>query len=186
MVGKVDVNTGKLVSNLDKEGTALLEKYIENEIVVTKTFSQMNKEYTNLVNVPHYFVIYNVLESSANRPTYTGDSCGVGYPIDGHYEIEYEILLGSEDYTRRMVVKTSSVNIPLWELFHDLIEHIEENAEDEDEIANQFYTNEDDEICFTMFDSIGNPTEIVLDADEFGAMIVGFRQLSCTFVEDNE
>ena len=98
MVGKVDVNTGKLVSNLDKEGTALLEKYIENGIVLTKTFSQMNKEHTNLVNVPHYFVIYNVLESSANRPTYTEDSIS-GYMLDGHYEIEYELLLASEGYT---------------------------------------------------------------------------------------
>lgn len=186
-IGHVDRNTDKLVSNIkDDEDAVKLRAYIDKDLVVTKIFSQMtdNKE---LKNVPYYFMVYNVLESSSNRATHTESSVGYGVPMGGHYECEYEILLGNEDYTRRMVFKESSVNISMYDWLTSLMDTIEDGIEVKDEsIMQHFYESYDGEVCYTMFDNVGMATECEFDRDEFESNIVGVRQLSCEFIDDEE
>lgn len=177
-IGKVNKDTDKLESNIkDDEDAEKLRAYIDNGLVVTKIFSQM----------PHYFMVYNVMESSKQRETYTESSVGFGMPINGHYECEYEVLLGSEEYTRRMVFKESSVNISMYDWLNSLMDNIEEGLEEEDEeIMKHFYKSFDGEAYFTMFDEVGLTAEVEFERNEFESMIVGIRQLSCEFVDDKE
>lgn len=165
-----------------------LKKYIELGLVETKIFCQRIDD--KLCDVPHYFFMYEVDESLANRPTHTEDSCGVGTPITGHYDCEYEILLGSEEYTRRMLFKTSSVNISMYEWIKDLEDQLYDLDDAEDEIKSQFFKAENEESeetwMFTMFDNVGLQTDVEVDTDEFLSMIVGIRQLSCTFVDSEK
>ena len=166
-----------------------LSRYIEFGLVETKVFCQRIDN--ELCNVPHYFFMYEIDDSLANRPTYTEDHCGEGTPITGHYECEYEILLASEEYTRRMLFKTSSVNISMYEWLKDLESELEDLDEADDEIKEQFIKLKDDDDddfeeddwVFTMFDNVGLATDVPFEIDTFLSMIVSVRQLSCKFVD---
>lgn len=187
-IGKVNKDTDKLESNIkDDENAEKLRAYIDNGLVVTKVFSQMTEDRKELKNVPHYFMVYNVMESSKQRETYTESSVGFGTPINGHYECEYEVLLGSEEYTRRMVFKESSVNISMYDWLNSLMDNIEEGLDEEDEeIMKHFYKSFDGEVYFTMFDEVGLTAEVEFERAEFESMIVGIRQISCEFVDDEQ
>lgn len=195
-IGKQDKNTNQLISNIkDDTNAELLQTYIDNNIVQTKNFTQLD-ENNDLKTVPHYFLVYNVLNSSKYEKTYLADGPGNGSPINGHYECKYELLLGSEEYTRRMILTSKSINISLYEYLKDItdtisdvIEHFTEidqtdEKTEEQNIIRQFYTNVDDEVCFTMFDEIGLPLEVPYNQREFESMIRSIRQISCEFIED--
>ena len=179
---------GVYTSNIEKddEDCTQLKKCIELGIIHTKVFTQLINH--DLCEVPHYFFMYGVDESSVHTPTYTEYSCGLGTPINGHFECEYEVLLGTEEYTRRMVFKTSSVNISMYDWIQDLKDEIEDLDEAEDWVKEQFFKDKDefgDETWkFTMFDDIGCQTGIEFNPDEFLSMIVSVRQLSCKFIDD--
>lgn len=182
---------GGYQSNLDSDETAaVLKTYIEQGLVETKVFSQLIGG--KLIDIPHYFFMYEVDESIGNRPTYTEDSCGYGLPLTGHYECEYEILLGSEEYTRRMVFKTKSVNISMYEWISALESELEDLEYADEDVKSQFYLEKEDEDdedgcwMFTMFDNFGLPVEVDFDTDEFLGMIVGIRQLSCRYIDDGK
>lgn len=180
-IGHANKNTGVLESFIDNDDkySSILQSYIDNKLVDIRNFSQRNDE-GKLVDVPHFFIIYEVAESSKYRETYTEDASGYGMPLSGHYECEYEVLLGTEEYTRRMIFKTETVNISMCEWLESLIEELENEFDDE---SNNFYEDEYGR-CFTMFDNCGIATEIEFDIDEFKSMIVGVRQLSCKFIEE--
>ena len=182
-IGKLE--DGAYTSNIvNDDDAAKLKQYIDHGLVMSKKFTKMEEH--DLKDYFLYFIPYNVIESSANRPTYTEESCGYGTPLSGHYECEYEILLGSEEYTRRMVFKANSVNISMYEWLKDLEDALDDLDEAEDDIKNHFYQVEDEDTywAFSMFDEIGTSTTVELNVSEFLSMIVGVRQLSCKFIDD--
>lgn len=180
-IGYVDKDTDKLVSYIknDTDGSVLRE-HINAGLTVTKVFSQMTSDNKKRKDVPYYFIVYDVMASSKQRPTYTEMTSGYGVPTNGGYECEYEILLGMEEYTRRMVFKYRSVN-SMYNWLLCLLAMIED---EDDSVSDNFYRNAEGELCFTMFDNVGITTEVAFDMFEFESMIVGIRQLSCRFVND--
>lgn len=186
-IGCVDKDTDTLKSNIkDDDDASKLRAYIDAGIVTTKIFCQRAAN-NELKNVPHYFIIFDVMESSKQEPTYTESSCGNGTPLNGYYKCRYEVLLGSEEYTRRMVFETESVNISMYSWLSDLMDMIQDGIDERDEdIMQHFNEGEDGEVYFTMYDEIGSGVEIEYDNDEFESMIVGVRQLSCDFVDEKE
>lgn len=186
-IGHVDKDTDKLTSNIkDDDDASKLRAYIDAGIAITKIFCQRTAD-NKLKNVPHYFIIFDVMESSKQEPTYTEDSCGYGTPLNGHYNCRYEVLLGSEEYTRRMVFETSSVNISMCSWLSDFMDMIQDGIDERDEyIMQHFKEGEDGEVYFTMYDEIGAGTEIEYDGNEFESMIVSVRQLACDFVDENK
>lgn len=192
-IGYVDKNTDKLVSLIkDDDDGEKLRHYIDSGLVTTKMLTQMT-EFNELKHVPHYFIIYDVVESSKFRNTYLECGPGDGIPINGHYACEYEILLGSEEYTRRMIFKTNSVNIPMCEWLESFLEELFDSVEDDEfedeEMAAQFYKKDseydnEEVYCFTMFDEVGMPLEIEFNESEFKSMLLSIRQISCNFVDE--
>lgn len=183
-IGHTDKDTDELKSSIkDDEDASKLRKYIDAGLTVTKIYSQMTAD-KELKNVPYYFITYDVMESSKQEPTYTEDSCGYGTPINGHYRCRYEVLLGSEEYTRRMVFEEITVNISMYDWMTSLCDMIEDGIEDRDEeIMQHFSEGTDGETYFTMYDEVGSGVEVEFDRSEFESMIVSVRQLSCEFVE---
>ena len=53
------------------------------------------------------------------------------------------------------------------------------------EYTYQFYVNDDNQLCYTMFDPVGNPVEVEFDTQEFKSSITSIRQIECKFVDDN-
>lgn len=182
-IGNVNVETDKLESNIKgDEDASKLRGYIDNGLVVTKVLSQLSEK--ELKNVPHYFMIYNVVGSSKYEQTYTEDTCGYGMPVDGHYKCRYEVLLGSDKYTRRMVFEEESVNVSMYDWLTSLMDTIENGIDERDEDIMQYFKECGDDVCFTMFDEIGAEVTVEFDRCEFESMIVSVRQLSCEFVHD--
>lgn len=183
-IGHVDKDTDILVSNIKGDDAAdELRRYIDEGLVTTKIFCQIPEGTKELKNVPYYFVVYDVMESSAQRATYTEESSGNGTPLNGHYECEYEILLGVDEYTRRMVFKQKTVNISMYDWLQNLVDELESGNE---YIGEHFYKDEDDNVYYTMFDEVGISTEVEFNPDEFASMIVSVRQISCEMVDDDE
>lgn len=184
-IGYVNVETDKLESNIKGDDDASkLRGYIDNGLVVTKVFSQRSGK--ELKKVPHYFMTYNVVGSSKYEQTYTEDACGYGMPIDGHYKCRYEVLLGSDEYTRRMVFEEESANISMYDWLTSLMDKIEDGINERDEDIMQYFKKDEEGVCFTMFDEVGIETTVEFERCEFESMIVGVRQLSCEFVYDKD
>lgn len=189
MIGKQDRNTDQLISNItDDENCTILQKYIKLGLATAKTFYQ-STDNDELRNVPHYFVLYDVLESSKHRPTYTEDGPGDGYPMNGYYTCQYEILLGIENFTRRMLFETKSVNQNMGDWIKDLIDNVKTAFNNPDELDNTLKLKDylhikDDTITITMFDEVGIPSDIECEsASTFLSFIRSIRQIDCTFVE---
>ena len=185
---------GRLIPNIKSdEDCAMLKAYIDNELVIKKNFTQIiNGElYEDLTS---YYVIYNVDESSRNRPTYDKTSCGYAIPINGYHKCEYELLLTSGNgYTRRMVVTVNNKNTGMYDFITELEDQIACLDNADEAIKNCFFKEpdpeeEDDKTPvwqFTMFDDIGYPESFRVNTREFLSMIASIRQLSCEFVETN-
>lgn len=190
-IGQKDANTGALISNLknDKNGN-ILKKYMQLGITSEKTFTLMD-ENNELKDVPFYFINYDVPESTKHIPTFTQDSPGNKCPINGHYACQYEILLGTNNLTRRMTFQTSSVNESMTEWLENLLEEIETCANSPNVLKNTnikhaFYLC-NNHLYFTMFDEIGIPVDIECsNMTEFKSMIRSIRQLSCKFIENQD
>lgn len=186
----IGVCVGQLKDNVyqsyfkNDDNATKLKTYLDFGLITSKNFTIMDNN--DLKSITRYFFLYNVDDNPANRSTYTEDSCGDGMSLDGHYECEYEILLGAEDLTRRMVFKVKSKNVSMYDWISDLRDILEDLDEDtDDEERKQFFASEDDDAYyFSMFDSVGTSTEIELDVNEFLSMIVSIRQLSCEFIHD--
>lgn len=186
-IGMISPNTDQLISRIkDDNDNQILQKYIDLGLVITKNFC-VSTDNDELKDVPYYFIPYHVKESSKYTETYTEDGPGYGHPINGHYICQYEILLGTENYTRQMIFKTDSVNINLTDWLNNLLEEIEDASwcPKEEMPNNNLYVNNDRNICFTVFNEIGSPQEVVCESmSEFKSMIRGIRQISCDFVYD--
>lgn len=160
----------------------ILSKCIENDLVITEYYTQRIGQ--DLIDIPHYFVPYDIEESSANRTTFLASSCGYGTPITGRYKCEYEILLSTGDLTRRMLFTNESVNISMYEWIQDLEDMLENLDKAAPEIKEQFF-KEDGIWMFSMFSPIGTCFAGEVDRSEFLSMIVSIRQLSCEFIDDD-
>lgn len=183
-IGHVDKDTDALVSNIKGDESAeQLRSYIEAGLLTTKVFCQIPDGTKELKNVPYYFLVYDVVESSIQKATYTENSAGNGTPLNGHYECEYEILLGVDEYTRRMVFKQKTVNVSMYDWLQNLVDDLES---DNEYIGEHFYKDEEDNVCYTMFDEVGMSTAVEFNPDEFASMIVSVRQLSCEMIDDEE
>lgn len=190
-IGKKDVNTGKLISNIknDDDG-AILQKYIKLGLAATKTFVQRTDS-NELKDVSHYFMLYTVLESSKYKPTHTEDGPGNSFLINGYYVCQYEVLLGAEDFTRRLVFKTLTNNLSMSEWISTLNDKLEDAFDDQDFETPEFpelknYIQIQDGIAFiTMFDSVGIASHIECEsAATFLSMIRSIRQIDCEFIDE--
>lgn len=186
LIGCVDKDTGELQSNIKDDASCdELRKYIDTGIATEKIFTQM-AESGELKDVPHYFIVYDVTNSSKFIPTYTEDGPGDGYPTNGYYDCNYEILIGCDDLTRRIVFNTHSVNVPLNDWLDDILEQIEaafEGYDGHEDIPENLFTKSNDETTIVMFDSVGLRSNIECScASAFKAMIRSIRQISCTFI----
>ena len=185
---------GALVSNIKNDtDCAILKAYIDNKLVTKKFFTQMIHDELH-DDITRYYVVYDVNESSRNRPTYDETSCGYGMPINGYYKCEYELLLTSGDgYTRRMVVTVNNKNTGMYDFITELEDQIACLDNADETLRNCFFKapdpdEEDDDTPiwqFTMFDNIGRPVSFRVNTREFLSMIASIRQLSCEFVETN-
>lgn len=200
-IGHTDVNTGELISNIKGDDDATqLQKYIDLGLVKTLRLNQLNKD-NKLTTTNHYFFIYEIDDSSKHKPTTLNGGPGYGMPTNGYYKCTYEVLLTNEEHTRRMIFTTNSVNIPMCEWITEFIDTIDElkripredirkfNSDlydnDFKEYTYQFYVNDDNQLCYTMFDPVGNPVEVEFDTQEFKSSITSIRQIECKFVNDN-
>lgn len=195
-IGYEDVNTKTLISNIKgDEDASLLKRYIDLGLVQEIHLNQLDKN-NNLTSTNHYFFVYEIDSSSKYKPTSLDGGPGYGIPINGHYKCQYEILLASDNYTRRMLFTAESTNIPMCEWINEFIETIEilkdyvnDDSSDADEsmkeYADQFYML-NGQLYYTMFDAVGNPIDVELDASEFKANIVSIRQISCKFVNHDK
>ena len=187
LVGSKDPETGELIE-LDAVA-GILQELIDAGVV--ERYGLVQRIENHLISVDHYFLIYHLKESSAERETYTGDAPVCGMLLnDGHYECEYEVLLADSGYTRHMVFTSKTKNVSMYEWLKDLTELIEEfddcNYERYKDARKNFYRNEDGDLCFLMYDRIGQMEETVYEPDQFESMILSVRQLSCKYVEHEE
>lgn len=190
-IGKKDANTGKLISNIKNDDNgAILKKYIKLGLAATKTFAQRTDS-NELKNVSHYFMLYNVLESSKYKPTHTEDGPGNGFLINGYYVCQYEVLLGVEDFTRRLVFKTRTNNISMSEWISSLSGSLEDAFDNQDfEIPEfpelkDYIQIQDDIVSITMFDNVGIASHIECEsAATFLSMIRSIRQIDCKFIDE--
>ena len=202
-IGYVDVNTGELISNIKGDDDATqLKKYIELGLVKTLCLNQLTADRAELKTTEHYFFIYEVDDSSKYQPTTLNGGPGFGMPINGYYKCTYEVLLADDEHTRRMIFTTNSVNIPMCDWITEFIDTIEDlkniprkdikefdsDKYDDDfkEYVDQFYVNGDNQLCYTMFDAVGNPVEVEFDPQEFKSIISSIRQINCKFVDNDK
>lgn len=199
-IGYVDVNTGELISAIKgDDDKSLLKKYIELGLVKTLHLNQLTEDRAEVKTTEHYFFIYEIDDSSKYKPTTLNGGPGYGMPINGYYKCTYEVLLADDEHTRRMIFTTNSVNIPMCDWITEFIETIEDlrsiprknfkefDADNYDEsfkeYADQFYVNDDNQLCYTMFDTVGHPVEVEFNAQEFKSIIASIRQIDCEFVD---
>lgn len=199
-IGYVDVNTGELISAIKgDDDKSQLKKYIELGLVKTLHLNQLTEDRAELKTTEHYFFIYEIDDSSKYKPTTLNGGPGYGMPINGYYKCTYEVLLADDEHTRRMIFTTNSVNIPMCDWITEFIETIEDlrsiprkdfkefDADNYDEsfkeYADQFYVNDDNQLCYTMFDTVGHPVEVEFNAQEFKSIISSIRQIDCEFVD---
>lgn len=200
-IGYEDVNTKELISNIKGDDDASqLKKYIELGLVKTLRLNQLNKD-RKLTTTEHYFFIYEIDESPKYKPTTLEGGPGFGMPINGYYKCTYEVLLADDEHTRRMLFTTKSINIPMCDWIAEFIETIEDlktiprediKEFDDDiydesfkEYVDQFYVNNENQLCYTMFDAVGNPIEVEFDVHEFKSIITSIRQIDCEFIDND-
>lgn len=193
-IGRYDKSTKKCESffKKDKEAgnTKYFDKYREKCSLVEKHRNLFNFEDGTEKQVIDYYVMYNIEESSKNRPTEIEEHVDNAICMNGHYKSEYELLFACDGATRRIIIEYTSNNIPMYEFIGYLEDEVEEVLSHEADESNPFFTvlsDSEDYFEITMFDEIGMNTDIEIDsASELMAMLVSVRLLSCEFVESKE
>ena len=202
VIGRYDKKTGKFESYFKKDSdggnTKYFDEYREKGNLVEKHRNVIDR--TNGFEekqVIDYCVMYDIKESSKNRPTEIENYVDNSICMNGHHVCEYELLFTCGDATRRTVVTYSSNNIPMYEFISALEGQVEEALArecEEDNFFKDFFTfseSEDDDFNdeqiaqVTMFDALGMNYDIeIKHASDLMAMLVSVRLLSCKFVED--
>ena len=196
-IGRYDEDTGEYESffkkDKDEGNTRLFDQYREKcNLYKRRRTLFVTDNYTEK-HVIEYYVMYNIQESSKNRPTEIDDHVSHSICINGNYKCEYELLFAEEGMSRRIVAEYKSNNVPMYEFVNDLEYLVEEALEGDADESNPFFNVfsacEDCEGCHyfevTMFDKVGMNYNIGFEkAADFMAMLVSVRLLSCEFIED--
>lgn len=191
-IGRFDETSGKYESYFacdEKAGTTEeFDKCRKKCNVIEQHKTVINTETCERRPVVDYYLMYNIKESSKNRPTEIQNHVEQGICLNGHFQCEYELLFTCDSATRRIVVKYNSCNVPMYAFMEELEDEIEEMLDgdaDETNIFFQILTKRGCWCAITMYDAMGNDCKVEISkASELMAMLVSVRQLSCEFVEN--
>ena len=117
-IGRRDVETGEYESffkeDYENGNTKCFDEYREkcNLYAKCKVIHDMRSNESK--EVEDYYVMYDIKESSKNRPTETMNHVDTSVCTNGYHVCEYELLFACEGNTRRIVVPFSSNNIPMY------------------------------------------------------------------------
>lgn len=196
-IGRCDVETGEYESFFeeDKNGnTKCFDEYREKCNLYEKHKVILDMRSNESKEVVDYYVMYDIKESSKNRPTETMNHVDTSVCTNGYHVCEYELLFACEGNTRRIVVPFSSNNIPMYNFINMLEDYANEVMDGDCEPNNPFKDiieieageEELEDSCYglLMFNAIGEPQTIEFESvEDFLSMLVSVRLLSCTFVE---
>ena len=197
-IGRRDVETGEYESffkeDYENGNTKCFDEYSEkcNLYEKRKVIHDMRSDESK--EVVNYYVMYDIKESSKNRPTETMNHVDTSVCTNGYHVCEYELLFACEGNTRRIVVPFSSNNIPMYNFINMLEDYANEVMDGDCEPNNPFKDiieieageEEFEDTCYglLMFNAVGEPQTIEFESvDDFLSMLVSVRLLSCTFVE---
>lgn len=191
-IGRYDKTTNKYESFFIKDekagNTKYFDLYKEKCNLYEKHRTVFNKEDFSEKQVIDYYVMYDIQESTKNRPTIIEDHVDHSYCINGSFKCEYELLFACDGAIRRIIVPFTSVNIPMYEFIGDLEDMVEEVLDEESDESNPFndiFRDCDGYYEITMFDEIGMNCDIEVEsASDFMAMLVSIRLVGYEFIED--
>ena len=194
-IGRYDISTGEYESffkrDIEAGNTKYFDQYREKCNLFEKHRNIYNRSENTEKQVVDYFVMYNIKESSKNRPTETEDYVDYDICMNGHHKCEYELLFTCGCYTRRIVIEYESNNIPMYGFICDLEAEVEGAFYHETDESNPFLKvlsdceDCDDYCMITMFDETGMSYDVEIDsASDLMAMLVSVRLLSCEFIEE--
>lgn len=195
-IGRYNIETGTYESffkkDIENNNTEIFDKCKNNCKLYKKRKSILSDDH-ELNNVIDYYLIYNIKESSRNRPTETNplvDSCICS---NGYYECEYELVFAKEDYSRTIVLKDKTNNNTMYDFINSLEDEINEILVGNADETNLFYhileqkecSFMDDEYTFKllMFDKTCATTYVDIESSDLLDMLVSVRLLSSKFIE---
>lgn len=193
-IGRYDETAGEYESFFKKDtdagNTRYFDQYREKCNLLEKHRNVFDRENDTIKQVIDYFVMYNIQESSKNRPTEIEDHVDYAICMNGHFKCEYELLFACEGSARRVVIKYESNNIPMYGFICNLEDEVEEVFHHEADESNPFFellSVYEDYCMITMFDETGMNYNIEIEsASDLMAMLVSVRLLSCEFIESKE
>lgn len=138
-----------------------------------------------IIPVIKFYEMYDIKESSKNKPTETKAHVDKSYCVNGYHKCKYELLFACDGMTLRIVVEYQTNNIPMYEFIGNLEDEIEDALNEADE-DNLFYgIIKDSKIL--MFDEFGHDEDIEIEsAEDLISMLVSVRLISCEFIEKKE
>ena len=189
-IGRKFLNTGEVDSywmkDMENGNTDELEKIIRNAKVYEKRRHLADcKKIDDQIDVIDYYILYDIAESSKNKPTVV-ENYVVG-SVNGNWECEYELLLTcGEGITRRIVICKHTANIGMIDWISGLEEELRKVPFDDKGTAFEglFTRDEDGEFFIVMYNEIGEPRNVDIEnITNFMNMIVSVRCIKCAFVE---
>lgn len=192
LIGRKNLKTGETASywkaDIENKSTEELDKILNNANVYEKRRSIRDYNTLETYDAIDYFLLYDVAESSKNKPTVTKD-----YVIgcaNGHWDCEYEILFTcGEDNTRRIVIEQHTVNMGLVDFISELEDEIQDamHGSKDTEFKNIFKRDDDGIANILMYNEIGEACDIEIDnVSDAVNMIVSVRCIKCDFVNEEE
>lgn len=181
-VGRKYLDTGEIESQFKKEQffeireQAELLEYPHTVVLIEQDFAERK--------VVDYYVIYDIKESSKNKPTVTDEYVENIAFGEGEYKCEYEILLSCGDATRRVVIPVRTINVPMYDFINGIEDEIENvmDRSSEGSVFSNIIIDTGDYFLFDMFDKYGRTYKIQLTSVyDFIKMIVSIRQIKCEF-----
>nr|WP_288640799.1 hypothetical protein [uncultured Anaerobutyricum sp.] len=181
-VGRKYVDTGEIESQFKKEQffeireQAELLEYPHTVVLIEQDFAERK--------VVDYYAIYDIKESSKNKPTVTDEYVENIAFGEGEYKCEYEILLSCSDATRRVVIPVRTINVPMYDFINSIEDEIEDvmDRSSEENVFNNIIIDTGDYFLLDMFDKYGRTYKVELTSVyDFIKMIVSIRQIKCEF-----
>lgn len=181
-VGRKYLDTGEIESQFKKEQffeireQAELLEYPHTVVLIEQDFAERK--------VVDYYVIYDIKESSKNKPTVTDEYVENIAFGEGEYKCEYEILLSCGDATRRVVIPVRTINVPMYDFINSIEDEIEDvmDRSSEESVFSNVIIDTGDYFLLDMFDEYGRTYKVQLTSVyDFIKMIVSIRQIKCEF-----
>ena len=181
-VGRKYLDTGEIESQFKKEQffeireQAELLEYPHTVVLIEQDFAERK--------VVDYYVIYDIKESSKNKPIVTDEYVENIAFGEGEYKCEYEILLSCGDATRRVVIPVRTINVPMYDFINSIEDEIEDvmDRSSEESVFSNVIIDTGDYFLLDMFDEYGRTYKVQLTSVyDFIKMIVSIRQIKCEF-----